>query len=31
MWLYRERLNYYEKLRRSLYEIMRDSLELRVN
>ncbi|MGD9158870.1 MAG: hypothetical protein PVG39_10720 [Desulfobacteraceae bacterium] len=30
MWLYRERLNYYEKLRRSLYEIMRDSLELRL-
>ncbi len=30
MWLYRERLNYYEKLRRSLYEIMRDALELRL-
>ena len=30
MWLYRERLNYYEKLRRSLYEIMRDTLELRL-
>ena len=28
MWFYRERLNHYEKLRRSLYEIMRDSLEL---
>lgn len=27
MWLYRERLNYYEKLRRSLYEIARDALE----
>jgi hypothetical protein len=30
MWLYRERLNYYEKLRRSLYEILRDALELRL-
>ena len=30
MWLYRERLNYYEKLRRSFYEIMRDALELRL-
>ena len=30
MWRYRERLNYYEKLRRSLYEIMRDSLEQRL-
>jgi hypothetical protein len=30
MWLYRERLNYYEKLRRSLYEIMRDALESRL-
>lgn len=30
MWLYRERLNYYEKLRRSLYEIMRDALERRL-
>jgi len=30
MWLYRERLNYYEKLRRSLYEIARDALETRL-
>ena len=30
MWQYRERLNYYEKQRRSLYEIMRDALELRL-
>ena len=30
MWLYRERLNYYEKLRRSFYEIMRDALEQRL-
>jgi len=30
MWLYRERLNYYEKLRRSLYEIVRDALEARL-
>ena len=30
MWLYRERLNYYEKLRRSLYEILRDALELKL-
>jgi len=30
MWKYRERLNYYEKLRRSLYEILRDSLERRL-
>jgi len=30
MWLYRERLNYYEKLRRSLYEIARDSLEIQL-
>ena len=30
MWIYRERLNYYEKLRRSLYEILRDALELRL-
>ena len=30
MWTYRERLNYYEKLRRSLYEILRDTLETRL-
>ena len=30
MWKYREQLNYYEKLRRSLYEILRDGLELRL-
>jgi len=30
MWKYRERLNYSEKLRRSLYEILRDSLEMRL-
>ena len=30
MWIYRERLNYYEKLRRSLYEILRDALEMRL-
>jgi len=30
MWTYRERLNYYEKLRRSLYEILRDTLEMRL-
>ena len=30
MWIYRERLNYYEKLRRSLYEILRDALETRL-
>ena len=30
MWVFRERLNYYEKLRRSLYEILRDSLESRL-
>jgi hypothetical protein len=30
MWKYRERLNCYEKMRRSLYEIMRDALELRL-
>lgn len=30
MWTYRERLTYYEKLRRSLYEILRDALETRL-
>jgi len=30
MWIYRERLNYYEKLRRSIYEILRDALEMRL-
>ena len=30
MWTYRERLNYFEKLRRSLYEILRDVLEQRL-
>lgn len=30
MWIYRERLNYYEKLRRSLYEVLRDALEVRL-
>jgi hypothetical protein len=30
MWTYRERLTYYEKLRRSLYEILRDGLEMRL-
>jgi len=30
MWIYRERLNSYEKLRRSLYEILRDTLEARL-
>ncbi len=30
MWTFRERLNYYEKLRRSLYEILRDALEMRL-
>jgi hypothetical protein len=30
MWLYREHLNYYEKLRRSLYEIARDALEIQL-
>lgn len=30
MWTYRERLNYFEKLRRSLYEILRDSLEAKL-
>ncbi len=27
MWRYRERLNYYDRLRRSLYEVLRDALE----
>jgi hypothetical protein len=30
MWTYRERLTSYEKLRRSLYEILRDTLEARL-
>ena len=30
MWRYRERLNYYEKLKRSLYEVLRDALERRL-
>lgn len=30
MWTYRERLNYYDKMRRSLYEILRDALEARL-
>ena len=30
MWQYRERLNYYEKQRRSLYERLRDALELKL-
>jgi len=30
MWKYREQLNYYEKLRRSLYEVLRDALERRL-
>jgi hypothetical protein len=30
MWVYRERLSYHEKLRRSLYEILRDVLEQRL-
>lgn len=30
MWKYREQLNYFEKLRRSLYEILRDAIELRL-
>ena len=30
MWRYRERLTYYEKLRRSLYEVLRDTLERRL-
>jgi len=30
MWRYRERLSYYEKLRRSMYEVLRDALEARL-
>jgi len=30
MWRYRERLSYYEKIRRSIYEILRDNLEKRL-
>jgi hypothetical protein len=30
MWRYRKHLNYYERLRRSLYEVLRDSLEGRL-
>lgn len=30
MWRYRERLSYYEKLRRSIYEVLRDVLERRL-
>ena len=30
MWKYRERLSYFEKLRRSLYEVLRDNLEMRL-
>ncbi len=30
MWRYRERLNYSEKIRRSLYEVLRDALEARL-
>ncbi len=30
MWRYREQLSYYGKLRRSIYEILRDSLERRL-
>jgi len=30
MWQYREQLSYYEKLRRSIYEILRDSVERRL-
>jgi hypothetical protein len=30
MWTYRERLSHYEKLRRSLYEVLRDALETRL-
>ena len=30
MWHYRERINYYEKVRRSLYEVLRDALQMRL-
>ena len=30
MWRYRKRLSYYEKIRRSIYEILRDNLEKRL-
>ena len=30
MWQYRERINYYEKVRRSLYEVLRDALQVRL-
>lgn len=30
MWRYRERLSYTEKIRRSLYEVLRDALELKL-
>src|SRR4030042_2455703 len=30
MWRYRERLSYYEKIRRSIYETLRDNLEKRL-
>ena len=30
MWIYREKLNYYERIRRSLYEILRDSLQTKL-
>jgi hypothetical protein len=30
MWKYREQLSYYEKLRRSIYEMLRDALERRL-
>jgi len=30
MWRYRERLSYYEKIRRSIYDILRDNLEKRL-
>jgi hypothetical protein len=30
MWKFREKLNYYERLRRSLYNVLRDSLERRL-